>query len=219
MCGFPKDNFYYYQAWWGAKPVLHLFPHWNWGGKEGREIEVWCHTNLDYVNLFLNGQPLGRKEVAPNTHVEWKVRYAPGVLEARGYRGGRQILVAKRETTGAPARVLLRPDRTRIAADGEDVSVLVAEIVDREGRVVPVASNMVRFALKGNGHILGVGNGDPSSHEPDKANARSAFNGLCVAIVQSTREPGELLVDASADGLDPASVKITCDKAMLRASL
>jgi beta-galactosidase len=88
LCGFPKDSFFYYQAAWGDKPVLHLFPHWNWSGREGREIDVWCHTNLDSVELFLNGVGLGAKRLERNSHLEWKVKYTPGVLEARGYKDG-----------------------------------------------------------------------------------------------------------------------------------
>ena len=123
-CGFPKDNFYYYQAWWGDAPVLHLFPHWNWPGKEGQEIEVWCHTNLERVELFLNGTSQGAQDAKKDTHVMWKVPYAPGVLEARGSKGGQVVLTATRETTAAPAQIQLVADRPRIAADGEDVAVV-----------------------------------------------------------------------------------------------
>lgn len=219
VCGFPKDNFFYYQAWWGANPVLHLFPHWNWSGKEGQEISVWCHTNLERIELFLNGQSLGAQEVARNSHVEWKVKYSPGALEARGFRGGRQVLTARRETTGPAAKIHIRPDRPRISADGEDISVVSVEIRDQNDRVVPVALNLVRFSVRGPGRILGVGNGDPSSHEADKANQRSAFNGLCMAIVQSAREPGALIVEASSDGLQSASAGIACERVKLRATL
>jgi beta-galactosidase len=212
-CGFPKDTYFYYQAWWGAKPVLHLFPHWNWPGKEGQEIEVWCHTNLDSVELFLNGASLGAKKVDPNSHVEWKVKYAPGVIEARGSKGGRVVLTEKRETTGAPAALRLNPDRPKISADGEDVSVVNVEVVDAKGRVMPVASNEVSFHVAGPGRIIGVGNGDPSCHEPDKGEKRSAFNGLCMAIVQSLKEPGEIRVEASSTGLATASATIQAVKA------
>src|ERR1019366_8869348 len=187
MCGFPKDNFYYYQAWWGSGPVLHLFPHWNWSGKEGQEIEVWCHTNLEQVELFLNGQSLGAQKVVGNTHLAWKVKYAPGVIEARGSKGGQQALSAKRETTGPPARIMLRPDRARIAADGEDVSMVAVEVVDAQGRVVPVADNEVSFKVSGGGKLLGVSNGDPSSHESDKGNQRRAFNGLAMVACEPAK--------------------------------
>jgi beta-galactosidase len=218
-CGFPKDNYFYYQAWWGAKPVLHLFPHWNWAGKEGQEISVWCHSNLDSVELFLNGASLGAKNVGKNSHVEWKVKYAPGAIEARGSKGGRVVLTQKRETTGAPAALRLRTDRVKIAADGEDVSIVNVEVVDAKGRVMPIASNEVSFRVTGPARIIGVGNGDPSCHEPDKAEKRSAFNGLCMAIVQALKEPGEIRVEVSAAGLEGASAAVQAEKTTPRNSV
>jgi len=215
-CGFPKDNFYYYQAWWSEKPVLHLFPHWNWAGKEGQEIEVWCHSNLEKVELFLNGASLGVKDVPRNDHVAWKVNYKPGTLEARGYKGGQQVLVVRRETTGGPAKVLLRPDRPQISADGQDVSLVEVQVLDKEGRLMPVADNEIAFQLSGPGKIIGVGNGDPSSHEPDKAHKRRAFNGLCMVIVQSSKEPGEIRLEASSPGLEPATLAIASVQAVPR---
>jgi len=223
-CAFPKDNFYYYQAWWGLKPVLHLFPHWNWSGREGQEIDVWCHTNLDSVELFLNGKSLGAQRVKRASHLEWKVKYAPGTLEARGSKNGHVILTSKRETTGAPAKLVLRPDRRRIAADGEDVSVVTVEVVDAQGRNVPVASNQVNFEISGPGRLIGVGNGDPSCHEPDKPASpskarRSAFNGLCMGLVQSLKQHGDIRLEASAAGLEAASVVIQTQAARLRPSV
>jgi beta-galactosidase len=215
-CGFPKDTFYYYRAWWQSNPVLHLFPHWNWSGKEGQEIDVWCHSNLDSVELFLNGASLGAKKVERNSHVEWKVRYAPGVIEARGMKDGRVALIEKRETTGTAAKIALRSDRMKIAADGEDVSVVVVEIQDAKGRLMPVASNEVNFKVSGPGRLIGVGNGDPSCHEPDKGDKRSAFNGLCVAIVQSLKQSGEIRVEAASPGLEAASATLQAEAANLR---
>jgi beta-galactosidase len=216
MCGFPKDNFYYYQAWWGSKPALHLFPHWNWPGKEGQEIEVWVHSNLDRVELFLNGQSQGAQDVARNTHLMWKVKYSPGPLEAKGYKGGQQTLSEKRETTGAPARIVLRSDRARIGAIGEDVAMVTAEVVDSQGRQVPIADNELTFKVSGSGKLLGLGNGDPSSHELDKSESRRAFNGLSMAIVQAAREAGEIRVEASSPGLEPGSLSVTAAAAPLR---
>ena len=207
-CGFPKDDYYYYQAWWSEKPVLHLFPHWNWAGKEGQRIDVWCHSNLDKVELFLNGESLGVKEVPRNSHLAWKVPYQAGTLEARGYKSGQQALLARRETTGGPAMIVLRPDRQQILADGQDVSLVEVQVLDHEDRLVPVADNEIVFQLSGPGKVIGVGNGDPSSHEPDKAHKRRAFNGLCMAIVQSSKEPGEIRLEASSPGLAPATLAI-----------
>ena len=166
-CGFPKDNFYYYQSWWTTNLVLHLLPHWNWAGKEGQEIRVDALSNCEEVELFLNGQSLGRKTMARNSKLSWQVKYAPGVLSAKGFNGGQPVTEARVETTGQPAAVQLAPNRATINADGEDVSVVTVSVTDDHGRVVPVASDKIHFDLTGPGKILGVGNGDPSSHEPD----------------------------------------------------
>ncbi len=112
-CGFPKDSFFYYQSWWTQKPVLHLFPHWNWPGFEGKEIAVWVYSNMDRVELFLNGRSLGAKDVLKDSHVAWNVTYAPGTIEARGFKNGKQTLSAKRETTGVPARLVMRRTATK----------------------------------------------------------------------------------------------------------
>jgi beta-galactosidase len=167
-CGFPKDNFYYYQSWWTTNLVLHLLPHWNWAGREGRAIQVDALSNCGEVELFLNGQSLGRQAMERNSHLTWQVKYAPGVLSAKGYNGGKLVAETKVETTGEPAAIQLAPDRATINADGEDVSVITVSVRDAQGRIVPVATNLIHFELRGPGKILGVGNGDPSCHEPDQ---------------------------------------------------
>jgi len=166
-CGFPKDNFYYYQSWWSDRTVLHLMPHWTWPGREGQEIKVSCFSNCREVELFLNGQSLGRQEMPRNSRLRWHVKYAPGTLLARGYRDGKVVAEETVETTTAPARLQLIADRSTLAANGEDLSVITVAVLDAAGRVVPVADNHVNFSLTGPGKIIGVGNGDPSCHEPD----------------------------------------------------
>ncbi|MDE3216066.1 MAG: DUF4982 domain-containing protein [Gemmatimonadota bacterium] len=218
-CGFAKDNYYYYQSWWTDRPVLHLFPHWNWTGQEGQPIRVWVHSNLERVELFLNGTSLGARDVVPREHLAWDVPFAAGTLEARGYRGGRQVLTATRETTGAAAAIRLVPDRSTIAADGEDLSVVEVQVLDAAGRLVPTAGDEITFVISGPGRLIGVGNGDPSSHEPDKGSARSAFNGRCVAIVQGLKTAGDVRVDATAPGLASATATIACAAATPRPSL
>ena len=167
MCGFRKDNSWYYQAWWTDQPVLHLLPHWNWPGRDGREIDVRALSNCQEVELFLNGQSLGRQTMKKDSELKWKVKYAPGTLSAKGYKDGKLVAETKVETTGAPAAVQLTPDRFTINADGEDVSVFTVAAIDAKGHVVPVATNLIHFELSGPGKILGVGNGNPSCHEPD----------------------------------------------------
>jgi len=166
-CGFPKDNFWYYKSWWTTEPVLHVLPHWNWAGREGQNIDVRALSNCDEVELFLNGKSLGRQVMPRNGELKWSVAYAPGVLAAKGFRGGKVVAEEKVETTGAPAAVELAPDRATISADGQDVAVVTVAVKDAAGRVVPVAGNTINFELAGPGRILGVGNGDPSCHEPD----------------------------------------------------
>jgi beta-galactosidase len=209
MCGFPKDSFYYYKAWWGKDPVLHLFPHWNFTGREGDEIPVWVHSNLDEVELFVNGKSVGSQKVPHLGHVEWKVRYEPGVIEARGSKDGKVVLTEKRETTGPAASIRLTADRTEILADGEDLVVLKVEVLDKEGRAVPTAENSINFRVSGEGELIGVGNGDPNCQESDKKPRRSLFNGLAQAIVQSTKKPGEITIEAVGGRLTPGKVTIT----------
>jgi beta-galactosidase len=199
-CGFPKDLFYYYKAWWGTEPVLHLFPHWNWQGREGRDVEVWCHSNLDRVELYLNGTSLGAKDVPRNGHVAWMVPYAPGTLEARGFKNNARMLTEMRRTTGAPEWVALRPDREGIDANGEDVCVVAVEIHDASGLVVPTADNAVTFRVTGTGKLIGVGNGDPSSHESDKGDTRRAFNGLCSCWREPPRRRAYGAATATGEG-------------------
>ncbi len=205
ICGFPKDTFWYYQSWWTRKPVLHLLPHWNWPGREGQEMEVWCFSNCQKVELFLNGASLGEKQIPPYRHLVWKVKYQPGVLLARGLRDGKEY-TTRVETTTAPAAVLLEPDRGKLSAPASDVAVVTVRIVDEKGRTVPVADNDVSFTIAGPGKILGVGNGDPSDHDPDKATHRKAFGGLCQVLVQTSGAPGAIKLAARSGQLKPAVV-------------
>jgi beta-galactosidase len=215
-CGFAKDTAFYYKTWWGEDPVLHLLPHWNWEGKEGQEISVWAYCNQESVELFLNGASLGAQPVKKNGHLEWKVPYAPGVLEARASKGGKVILTGKRETAGRAAKIVAVADRAEISADGQDLAVVNVSIVDAQGRPVATSSNKMTFALNGPASVIGVGNGDPSCHEPDKASERSAFNGLCMAIVQGRRgQAGAIGVTVTSDGLESATVTISASSGPL----
>ncbi len=223
-CGFPKDTFYYYKAWWGKEPSLHLFPHWNFEGREGDEIPVWVYSNLDEVELFVNGKSLGSQKVPHLGHVEWKAKYEPGSIEARGSKGGQMVLTEKRETTGPAASIRLTADRMTINADGEDCAVIKVEGLDKSGRVVPTAGNLIGFRISGEGALIGVGNGDPNCQESDKEPRRSLFNGLAQVIVQATRRAGEIRIEAVKEGwegpeLMPAKLVITTKRVELRPSV
>jgi len=211
MCGFPKNIYYYYQSWWTDKDVLHISPHWNWQGMQGKPIDVWVNSNADDVELFLNGKSLGKKDMPRNGHLQWSVSYAPGKLEAVAFKKGKK-LTAKVETTGQATEVVITPYKTTMVADGQDATVINVSLIDKEGREVPDADNMVKFFISGNAKIIGVGNGDPSSHEPDKcaegAWQRSAFNGKCQLIIQSGKTPGIIKIEAKAAGLWTGSTDI-----------
>lgn len=219
MCGFPKNIYYYYQSWWTDKDVLHISPHWNpakggtgWKGKEGEPIDVWVNTNADNVELFLNGRSLGKKEMPRNSHLKWSVKYEPGRLEAVAYKKGRKLM-AKIETTGEPYEIVVTPYRTTIVADGKDVAVINISVVDRQGREVPDANNLIKFSVIGDAKIIGVGNGDPSCHEPDKYKnenswQRSLFNGKCQVILQSGKKIDKVKFEATSEGLQPGSTGI-----------
>ena len=229
MCGYPKDTFYYYKSWWGQgpdkEPVVHLFPHWNWEGREGEPIKIWVYSNLDEVELFVNGVSSGSQKVPHLGHVEWTAKFAPGAIEARGSKDGKVVLSDKRETTSAPVSIKLTVDpidgRSEIDADGEDIAVLRVEALDKQGRPVPTAGNLIGFKVTGEGKLIGVGNGDPNCQESDKDPKRSLFNGLAQVIVQSTKEPGEIHIEAVKEGwegveLTPAKLTIKTRKVELR---
>jgi len=212
MCGFPKNIYYYYQSWWTDDDVLHISPHWNWKGKEGQPIPVWVNSNADQVELFLNGRSLGKKDMPRNGHLEWSVPYEAGKLEAVATKKGKR-LTASVETTGDPTEVVVTPYKTTILADGKDATVLNISVVDKQGREVPDAGNAIRFVAAGDLHIIGVGNGDPSSHEADKGQdsvaERHLFNGHAQVIVQAGVRAGMYHFTASSDGLYQGATDIS----------
>jgi beta-galactosidase len=204
-CGFPKDNYYYYRAWWRPdQPLVHLLPHWNWPGREGQPIEVWAHGNCEEVELRLNGRLLGRKTMPRNRHLQWSVPYVPGRLEALGYERGRIVARDVRETSGPAHALRLTIDR-RVAKPGETL-VANAQVVDRRGRPVPTADNLLRFEASG-ASVIGVGNGNPNSLEPDAASERRAFNGLAQAIVR-LGSAGPIDLSVASDGLASSKMRI-----------
>jgi beta-galactosidase len=212
-CGFPKDNFYYYQSVWSDKPMVHILPHWNWPGKEGKTISVRTYSNGDEVELLLNSHSLGRKKNVRMSHLQWDVIFEPGALHAVAYKDRNEVASDTVSTTGPAVAVKLVPDRVTIGRDGRDVAVVTVQAIDGQGRVVPTAANLIQFALKGPGKIIGVGNGDPSSHEADvylgdATWKRSLFSGLVQVIVQSSGEGGAIDLIGESEGLRPGHATI-----------
>ncbi|MFD2114341.1 beta-galactosidase GalA [Paenibacillus yanchengensis] len=211
-CGFPKDVYYYMQAAWTDEPVVHLFPHWNLPDKVGKEIEVRIFANTETVELVLNGRSLGERVVDRNDHLAWKVTYEPGELKAIGKTNGQVIKEYSVVTTGAAHQIALYPNREAMVADHSDTIPVRVAILDEHGHVIPTADNEVQFSVAGSGHLLGVGNGDPSSHESDKASYRRAFNGWCLALIQAGDAAGSVTLTATAPGLKPAEVVLQVEK-------
>jgi beta-galactosidase len=231
LVGFPDDGYYFYQSRWTAAPMVHLFPHWNWPGREGQLIPVLAYTNCDAVELFLNGRSLGEKriefprqgtsggwnsyahpQVFPTTadlHLSWDVPYEPGVLRAVGKRRGEVVTTEEVRTAGPPAALRLKVDRAEIRSGIRDVAHVAVAVVDADGTVVPTSDDLVRFTVEGAGHLLAIGNGDPADHGSYQATERRAFHGLLLAMIQSGDATGTVRVTARADGLEPRSADIT----------
>jgi len=232
-CGFPKDGYYFYQSQWTGKPVLHLFPHWNWKGHEGQFLPVTCYTNCDRVELFLNGKSIGAKgytfprygmegrygQYAPQSpsavrttgdlHLSWDVPFEPGTLKAVGMKGGKPVAEVEISTTGDPAAIDLSVDREAIRADRRDVAHVTVKVLDAQGRLHPDADNEVTFEVQGEGKLIGVDNGNMADLADFKGKVRKASHGMCLALVQSTASAGQIRVSATSPGLKAANLTIT----------
>ena len=208
LCGFPKDIYYFYQSEWTSKPVLHLFPHWNWN--DGQLVDVWAYyNNADEVELFLNGVSQGvRSKTADQFHTMWRIKYEPGTIKAISRKEGKTVLEKEINTAGKPAKIVLAADRSSLKADGKDLSFVTVKVLDETGNMVPDAANLINFKVSGNGFVAGVDNGLQTSMEPFKANYRKAFNGMCLLIVQTNKKSGNIQVEATSEGLIKAELKL-----------
>ncbi len=202
-CGFAKDSFYFNQACFTEKPMVHILPHWT--HKKGDTVRVMAVSNCEEVELFLNGKSLGRKPSDVCETAEWQVEYAPGRISAKAYRKGKCVAKDEQRTAGKPYAIRLMPETDSIMNDGADTAIVNVAVVDKKGTVVPYADNLIRFEIEGDGYIRGVGNGDPNSHELDNVPYRKAFCGLCQALVTSKLGAKSLKIRAMSDGLETAS--------------
>ncbi len=229
LAGFPKDRYYLYQSRWNSEPMVHVLPHWSWEGHEGGAIPVYVYTNAEEVELLLNGTSLGRKrrgaelvEIPVGDNVSesglfetpcrmvWDVPWRRGTLRAVAYEGGRRVASAEVSTAGKPARIVLVPDRTELAADGRDLSFVTVRLEDEDGNLCPFAENLVRFSVEGAGRRQAVDNGNPATLEPFQADERKAFGGLALLIVRSEKgRPGTIQVTARSPGLESAQISLT----------
>jgi len=207
--GFPKNGYYFWQSRRTTAPMVHIFPHWTW--KAGTTVNVWVYSNCDSVELFLNGVSLGSKAFTSSSTASlgWTVPWATGSLVAKGTKGGTVVATDEVDSAGAAAKVNLAVDHTTIAADGRDLAFITAVIQDAAGVMVPTANNSITFAVSGPGKLAGADNGDPIDLTAYSSPTRKAFNGMALAIVQSTGTAGQIVVTATSSGLTSGSVSTT----------
>jgi beta-galactosidase len=200
-CGFPKDAYYFYQAYWTEKPVLHILPHWNLPGMEGKIVPVFAYTNCDAVELFLNGKSLGIKKFTfiEELHLSWEVEYQPGILEAHGFNLGQKVCEDIVISSGRPEKLVLEADRTTLNADGMDLCYVTVRIFDGNRNFVPDAEVLVNFEIEGEAVLIGVDNGDPSYVGNLKGNAIPTLSGMCLAVLRCTKKAGDIKVIARSE--------------------
>ncbi len=227
LCGFPKDRFFLYQSQWTTKPMIHLLPHWNWKGMEGQTIPVYCYTNLDAAELFVNGKSMGKKvkgkdlttlkidflRYKPKTfdskyRLSWEVPYKAGNIKVVGYKNGKVVKEEQIFTAGKPAKISLSVDRTEIDADGRDLAYVTVRIEDKNGNLCPNADNLVNFSVKGAGELVAVDNGNQISVESFQADHRKAFSGMCLAVLKSSKESGTIRLKAKSKSLKSATIVV-----------
>ena len=212
LAGFPKDVYYLYQSEWTTKPVLHIFPHWNWN--KGDTVDVWAYyNNADEVELFLNGQSLGTKSKTTDVlHVMWRVPYQSGVLKAIAKKNGKIILTKEIKTAGTPAKILLTASQSKLKANGKDLSFITASLVDQNGQLVPNSDHLMEFSVTGAGFLAGTDNGFPADTTSLKSNQRKTWKGMASAIIQTNKKKGNITVLVKVAGLKDAIITLKTEE-------
>lgn len=218
LAGIPKDRYYLYRSHWAPeKPTVHILPHWNWPERIGRNVPVYVYTGGDSAELFLNGKSLGMRAKNPNAEVardryalRWlQVPYTPGELKAVAYRNGKKIGNEVMRTAGAPTRLRLTPDRNALKADGDDLSYLLVEALDKANNLCPLAMDEVRFRVNGPGTIAGVTNGDHHYPAEFDADHVALFYGKAILVIRTVEgQKGEIRVTAASPGLRSAKASL-----------
>jgi hypothetical protein len=222
-CIFRKSYFYYQQSQWSDAPMVHvtigngsgsgrtmppLAEDWNQSGS----VDVTTYTNCDSVDLYVNSTKIGTKNLSdfPNMIMVWpSVPWTTGTIKAVGMKGGVQVAVDSINTVGAAAKILLKPDKTTLFADGDDVSNIEVNLVDAANNFIYAATDTVQFTMTGAGRSLGIASGDWSSAEPFKAASRKLYHGRVLIVIQSTMTPGTIGLTVTSGTLPPATLTIT----------
>jgi len=230
ICGFPKDAFYFYQSQWTEEPMIHLFPHWNWEGREGQVIPVLAYSNCDEIELFLNGKSYGIKKLefprpgnsgswrtydkppvnaaTADLHLSWDIPYESGTLKAVGKKDGEVVVTKEIKTVGQPVAIKLSIDELNRDLKNTDVVHFKVEAIDKEGLTIPTADNLINFSINGPGKIIGVDNGNPTDHNSYQDNRRNLFNGLGLVIIKPTGKSGTIQLNAESENLKSSAIEI-----------
>lgn len=236
LAGIPKDRYYLYRSHWNKDvETLHILPHWNWEGREGEVTPVFVYTNYPSAELFINGKSQGKRtkdltvtidnskcdSVGSTTfkrqqryRLMWMdTKYEPGTVKVVAYdANGKAVAEKEIHTAGKPYAIKLEADRTKIAADGKDLSFVTVSVVDKDGNLCPLADNEIKFKVKGKGYYRAGANGNPASLESFQKPQMKVFSGMMTAIVSSTEEAGEIVLEASSKGLKTAKLEIVSEK-------
>jgi len=236
ICGWRRPQSFYREVLWRENkiavfvkppaPSFPLNPHkqpwskwewhdvvtdWNWKGLEGQPLEVAVYSSCERVELFLNGKSLGKSKTDRTSRfiASWKVPYEAGELKVVGYKGSKIIASSTLQTAEEPVAIQLTADKTTLKADGQDLCYITVDLVDSKGHRNPRAENLVKFEIEGAGTIVGVGNANPVSPESYQLPKRKAWQGRCLVIIKSSAKPGNITIEASADGLQSSKMIIT----------
>lgn len=235
LAGLPKDRYWLYRSHWNKDvETLHILPHWNWAGREGEVTPVFVYTNYPSAELFINGKSQGRrtKDMSVTVHnsadslsmktfkrqqryrLMWMdTVYEPGTVKVVAYDAdGNPVAEKEIHTAGKPYRIVLEADRSQIKADGKDLSFVTVKVVDRNGNLCPLADNKISFKVKGKGSYRAGANGNPASLESFQEPEMKVFYGMMTAIVSSSEEPGDIILEATSKGLRKAVLVISSSK-------
>ncbi|MBJ7879824.1 DUF4982 domain-containing protein [Gelidibacter salicanalis] len=217
LAGLPKDRYYLYRSRWNTKDeTLHMLPHWNWEGREGEITPVFVYTNYDSAELFMNGKSMGiqKKNMSSPTHryrLMWMdVKYEPGTIKIVAFDAdGNPVAEKETHTAGKPYKLVLEADRTQLDADGKDLAFITVSVVDKNGIPCPIATNQLKFKVKGAGTYRAAANGDATSLEMFHLPTMKLFSGKLVVLVQSDENAGEIELTVSGKGLKTGKINIS----------
>lgn len=216
LASLPKDRYWLYRSQWNRDDhTLHMLPHWTWPGREGETTPVFVYTDMPSAELFVNGQSMGRREKNDSTvqhryRLMWNdVVYRPGEVRVVAYDAdGNAVAERSMRTAGKPHRLVVTPNRTEIAADGDELVYFTVTVVDKDGTPVPTDNRMVNFKVEGAGTFEATANGDPTCLLSFQEPRMQLFSGAATAIARSAKTPGTLTITVSAKGVKPAHATV-----------